>query len=237
MSDQGAPSTPPALPTLPTDDCCVPDPRIATHFDQRVRDQSADGALPEMVAVSHELLGLLADVSERRPTVLELGSGSGALSVALLERGAAAADGIDLSPQSVATARRRAEAAGVAERATFAVGDAAQAQVARHDWVVIDRVFCCYAHVDALLANAIGAAGQRIAFSLPESRGWRGLVTRFFVLFENATDRFRPRPCPNFIHDIRMIQSRLAAAGFKREREASVGMWHLAVWDRPAAST
>ena len=217
-------------------DCCLPDARIATHFDQRVRDQLADGALPAMVAVSRELLDLLADVGERRPTVLELGSGSGGLSVALLERGAAAADGIDLSPESVATARRRAEAAGVADRATFTVGDAAQVPLTGHDWVVIDRVICCYAHVGPLLANAIGAATERIAFSLPESSGWRGLVTRFFVTLENATDRFRPRPCPNFIHDVRKIEARLTAAGFMLVRDARTSMWYLAVWDRPPAA-
>ena len=41
------------------------------------------------------------------------------MSVTLLENGAAHADGIDLSPMSVATAQRRADAAGVGDRATF----------------------------------------------------------------------------------------------------------------------
>lgn len=213
-------------------DCCVPDARIASHFDAHVGEQSADGSLPEMVPVSRALLALLSDVDERRPSVLELGSGSGAMSVALLERGASAADGIDLSPVSVATARRRAEAAGVTERATFSVGDGAQASLVRHDWVVIDRVICCYAHVGPLLDNAIGAAGERIAFSLPESRGWRGLITRFFSGLDNRLlDRFRRRPCTSFIHDIRKIEARLARAGFRRVRDARVTVWYLAVWD------
>src|SRR3990172_9806618 len=90
-----------AADTPVADDCCHADPRIARHFDKRMRDAAAAGDLPEMVALSRRLLELLADVGELRPSVLELGAGSGALTVALLERGAAPANFIQLSPQSV----------------------------------------------------------------------------------------------------------------------------------------
>ena len=215
-------------------DCCTADPRIARHFDKSVRAKAAKGALPEMVALSRRLLELLADVGELRPSVLELGSGSGALTVALLERGAAAANGIDLSPQSVATAQRRAAAAGVADRATFSIGDGAQVPLTAHDWVVLDRVICCYRDMDRLLANAIGAASQRLAFSVPPSSGWLGLLARAIVTCENATMRFRGRQCPGYVHDVRAIERRLAAAGFTRLRHARVNLWYAAVWERPA---
>ena len=38
--------------TLAGDDCCAVDPRIARHFDKRMRDAAAAGDLPEMVALS-----------------------------------------------------------------------------------------------------------------------------------------------------------------------------------------
>jgi magnesium-protoporphyrin O-methyltransferase len=221
----------------PPADCCTVevDPRIARHFDKAMRDRAATGALTEMVPVSRRVLELLADVSELHPTVLELGAGSGALSVALLERGAAAADGIDLSPESVATAQRRAATAGVAERAKFQLGDGAQVALAAHDWVILDRVICCYAHVDRLLANAIGACGRRFIFSVPPSSGWRGLIARAIVTLENVFNRFRGRPCPGYVHDVRKIEARLSAAGFSRSRHARVSLWYAAVWERPAA--
>jgi magnesium-protoporphyrin O-methyltransferase len=220
-----------------TDCCRPPDPRIARHFDRRMREAAAAGAMPEMVDVSRGLLGLLDDVAHERPTLLELGSGSGALTVALLERGAARADGVDLSAESVATARRRADGAGVGSRASFRVGDGAQVALEPHDWVVLDRVICCYAHVDRLLANSIGAAAQRYAFSVPHVRGWRGLLNRLQFGAENATNRLRGRPCPGYLHDIGMIERHLGAAGFRRLRHRTVGRWYAAVFERPATDS
>lgn len=218
-----------------TEHCCAVDPRIARHFDTRMRELAVAGELPEMVEVSVRLLELLADVGELRPTVLELGCGSGALTVALLEQGAVAATGIDLSPESVATARRRAEEARVADRASFEVGDGAAARLAPHDWVILDRVICCYAHVDQLFGSALAAARTRIAFTVPESRGWRGLVSRLIILAENITRPLRAVSCPGYVHDVTRLEARLAAAGFANLHSGRVGRWHVAVWDRPAA--
>jgi len=214
-------------------DCCQPvDPRIARHFDADMRRHESAGRFPPMAVASRALLELLGDVSQRRPSLLELGAGSGALTVALLEKGATRADAVDLSPQSVATAERRAREAGVADRATFTVGDAAQAVLEPHDWVVLDRVICCYSDVEALLGNAIGAARQRIAFSVPHVHGWRGLVNRLIVTVENATNRLRGRPCPGYLHAIRLIDERLAEAGFRRLRQTTAGLWYVAVYER-----
>src|SRR5262245_61925959 len=118
------PPDPGAAPASHAADCCrTPDPRIASHFDQRVTNATADDTFPEMVEVSRGLLYMLCDAADKQPTLLEFGCGSGAMSVTLLESGAAHADGIDLSPVSIATAQKRAAAAGVGDRATFTVAD------------------------------------------------------------------------------------------------------------------
>lgn len=189
-----------------------------------------------MADVSRGLLELLADAAQVRPTLLELGAGSGGLTVALLQLGATRADGVDLSPESVATARRRADEAGVGSRARFEVGDGAHARLEQHDWVILDRVICCYAHVDRLLVNSIAAAGGRYAFSVPHVRGWRGLVNRLIIGAENATNRLRGRPCPGYLHDIGAIERRLTDAGFRRLRWRTVGLWYAAVFERSPAS-
>lgn len=201
-----------------------------------MRAATEAGDFPKMVDVTGGLLDMLGDDAEsNRPTLLELGCGSGALTVALLERGAARADGVDLSSESVATARRRADGAGVGERAQFQVGDGSEVAVEPHDWVVLDRVICCYGRLDRLLANSIGAAGRRYAFSVPRDRGWQGLANRLIVTVENATNRFRGRPCPGYVHPIRKIERRLTAAGFARLRDRRIGLWYAAVWERASS--
>jgi SAM-dependent methyltransferase len=223
---------------LDSRECCASgvDPRIARYFDRKMHDQLARGELPALHGVSRRLLGELADGGEIGRSVLELGCGSGALSVALLQRGAGRADGIDLSRASVELARRRAAEAGVGESASFEVGDGASVELEAHDWVVLDRVICCYRDVDRLLGNSVGAARLRYAFSVPESRGLRGIVNRAFAWLENTTNLLRGRPCPGYVHRIARIERALVQAGFRALRRRTVGLWHVAVFERPAGS-
>lgn len=221
----------------PDPDCCPSaDPRIARQFDARYDGWTEDEGFPELVDVSGAILDLVRDTPLRRPSVLELGCGTAALGVALLEMGAASLTGIDLSPASIDLARRRADAAGFAEAATFEVGNAVATAVDPHDWVILDRVVCCYGDVATLVERAISLAGERIAISVPESRGWRGLVNRPLWLAEFAWDRWQGG-CRGYVHDLRQIERRLAAAGFRPVRSDRIGLWHIGIYDRPNVST
>jgi magnesium-protoporphyrin O-methyltransferase len=210
-------------------DCCSnePESRIARHFDRR--DYSNGPTLHE---TSARLLEQLGDVGEVRPSVLELGSGAGALAVALVEDGAQRATGLDLSPVSVDTARRHAADLGVAERATFETGDASVAKLEPHDWVVMDRVICCFGDMDRLLANALPAVRDRLALSVPESRGLRGLANHVLWRMEDLVDTLRGDRCPGYVHDIRRMHRLLADAGLRLRSERPTGFWYTAVFER-----
>lgn len=70
-------------------------------------------------------------------TVLDLGTGTGCLLLAVLsERPNATGVGIDISPRAAAVARRNAERLGLAGRAHFAVGDWGGAIAGRFDLVL-----------------------------------------------------------------------------------------------------
>lgn len=213
--------------------CCPPsvDPRIARRFDQTAGEWTDGDGFPEMVDVSAQLLDLLRDAPLRRPSVLEMGSGTGGLSVALLEMGARRVTGLDLSRASIELARRRSVHAGLADRVTFEVGNAAHADVQPHDWVVLDRVMCCFADVDLLVGRAVDLAGERIGITLPESRGWRGLVNRPLWAAENVWDLLSGG-CRGYVHDLRRIERRLAAGGFRAGPSGRVGLWHIGTYDR-----
>ena len=214
------------------EDCCAADARIARSFDKLSRRRMAKGTLPEIQSVSKRILALLGDVADVRPSVLELGSGSGALAVTLAAAGATSVEGIDLSPASVEIARRRAEEAGVEDRVSFEVGDGSRASVDTHDWVVLDRVMCCFPDYDALLDVALPAAGRRIAFAVPNSRGWRGYVANAMVKVANVYERVT-KGCLGYVHPLDRIERRLSDAGF-RLKDRSAGFWYVAVWERVA---
>jgi magnesium-protoporphyrin O-methyltransferase len=229
-------TSPQSSPDAPVDAtapaCCrAADPRIARRFDAIAGDWAEADEFPEIVDVSAALLDLIRDAATRRPTVLELGSGTGGLSVALLEMGAASVTGIDLSAASVELAARRADAAGFGARATFRTENAADADSPPHDWVVMDRVICCFGDPDRLVARAAEAARERIGLTAPESRGWRGLVNRPLWAAENLWDLVRGG-CRGYVHDLRRIERLLAEAGFVPARTKRVGLWHVGVYER-----
>src|SRR3954467_4236580 len=129
------PTDPPAATDSHAADCCTPSTpdsrKIASHFDNRITELTSESEtdFPEMVDVSRMLLELLDDAQAVSPSLLELGCGSGALTVALLKRGARRARGLDLSPGMLAVAVKRAQQADVADRVAFTLADAATATV------------------------------------------------------------------------------------------------------------
>lgn len=164
--------------------------------------------------------------------MLELGCGPGELLVALLQAGAARATGIDLAAEAIGEARASAEASGVGDRATFAVGDGARLPLEVHDWVVLDKVLCCYPDVAGLLRNSISAARQVYAFAVPVSYGWRGAVAKAALGLEAVVLRLLGRPCPAYVHDVAMIERQLGAVGFEPAARTVHSYWHIAVFAR-----
>lgn len=224
----------------PTTDCCCPteaDPRIARYFDRRNQRRRTGAERYEMGNVTRRLLDALLELGPAGRSVLEGGCGPGALLISLLDAGAGAGTGIDLSPEAIEYARERAAAAGVGSRAEFIVGDAALTEAEAHDWVVLDKVICCYPHMDALLERMTAEAKSVFAFAVPVSWGWRGAASKTFLGFEAVVLRLFRRPCPAYVHDIRRIEARLRSAGFGSLRSENLGLWHIGVYERGATIT
>ena len=210
---------------------------ISRYFDREIASCCAAGTDPgaELSPVSRILFERLTDVGVRNRSVLELGTGGGALSLALLDAGAAQVTGFDVSAASVRLATERASAAGVSERAPFRTGDAAEVTLPLADVVVLDKVFCCYPDVEALRTRSIAAARSIFAMALPASTGLRGMLARVTIAAENLWRRITGDPFRAFVHDVPAIERELHVSGFER---VAVGrrraVWFVVVFARPA---
>lgn len=233
MKDRGIKAADPG-PDLDEPCACPTAPRIARHFDTKVAARLAKGQDPGLVAVSRRLRGALLDLDPAGRTVLELGCGRGGLLLELVQAGAVKANGVDLSAASIDVARTRFERARLSDRAHLSVGDAAYVPLEPHDWVILDRVMCCYPDVERLLANTLPAATRLYAFTVPTSRGWGGVIARLGEGVENVWNRMRGRPCPGYVHDLDLIEGRLASAGLRLRHRDRQGLWHIAVYERAA---
>ncbi len=205
---------------------------IRAHFDDKAAHAGSGPA--SLHTTTRALLDLLGDPRGQR--VLDLGCGRGGFLASVLRGGASAATGIDVSPASLDAARRQLADAGVADRATLREGDGAAVDLDAHDWVVLDRVICCYPDADTLVAHSAAAALGRYAFSVPASRGWRGRLARVSWAAENVYDRFRTHRCRGFVHDLDRVEGTLARLGFERRAQTYRGLWYIALFERTAAA-
>ena len=206
---------------------------IATFFDREAEPCCRTGDFGDGVAgVSSILLQRLEEAGIAGGTILDLGCGMGGFALEALRRGASRATGIDVSAASIEVARRRAVAAGLAQRATFRVGDAAAGDVEPHEVVVLDKSICCYPDAEGFVRASVPAARSVYAFSVPESRGPRGLLSRVTLFLENAWRALRGDPFRVFVHDVRRIDGLVRQAGFRRLAEARHWMWRVAVYGR-----
>jgi SAM-dependent methyltransferase len=193
---------------------------------------------PTAAKVTRSMLDALESAGLRERSVLDLGCGIGDLAIETVRHGATSARGYDLSPKAIEEARRLAAERGVGDRTAFEVGDAAELDLPSADVVVLNRVFCCYPDVNALLERSLASAGSVYGFTVPRSTGVVGLFGRVQTAMANLWFRLRRKKYAGFrtyIHDVDKIDARVRAAGFSPiRREHRRIVWDLAVYARPA---
>ena len=208
-------------------DCCFDE--WATRAARRARAHEMSAKITVALVAALENQGL----SGR--TLLDVGCGSGDLALAAIARGADRATGYDLGVGAVRAARALAEERGLTDKTTFEVGDGATLSLPRADVVSLNRVLCCYPHIDALLSNTLEAAGSIFGFTAPRDRGVIGLGNRISLWVGNGWYRLRAKKFGGFrafVHDLSEVDRSIRAAGFEPVHREHRGFWDLAVYAR-----
>ena len=163
-------------------------------------------------------------------TVLDIGSGVGALTFTLLERGSSSAIAVDASAAYVSAARDEASQRGRADAVRFVHADfvAAASELPSASIVTLDRVVCCYPSCTQLLEAAVAHTERCLALSYPRE-AW---YVRAAMGLENGQRRLLRNPFRTFVHPRAMIGSIISRAGFRLASRRESWVWSADVYVR-----
>jgi len=163
-------------------------------------------------------------------TVLDIGSGVGGLSFALLERGASSVVAVDASAAYVSAARDEASRRGRADAVRFIHADfvVAASELPSASIVTLDRVVCCYPSCTELLDAAVAHTQRCLALSYPREV-WH---VRAAMGLENGQRRLGRNPFRTFVHPTAMIEGIITRAGFKLSSRRESWVWSADVYVR-----
>lgn len=211
-------------------ECCYSG-EYAEFFSERAARRTARAYLRRGLRGSaRDLADAVAAASVADATILEVGGGVGGIHVDLLERGAARATNVELSPSWEQPAAHVLARKGLEDRVDRRVGDfvTQAAALPRADVVVLHRVLCCYPDWPALLGAAMGRSRRLVAFTVPADR-W---VTRASVAAGNVLLRARGRRFQAFVHPPGPMLGALSGAGFHVRFDRSGLVWRTIAAER-----
>jgi magnesium-protoporphyrin O-methyltransferase len=211
-------------------DCC--DPAVydeqfdARRADDRLREYRRNG--PN--GWTSRLVSGLAAGGVDGLTVLDIGAGVGAVHHALLEAGAASAVDVDASGPYLDASRTEAERRGLAERVTYVKGDAVARAVdlAEADLVALDRVVCCYPHMEALVRVAADRTRRRLGMVLPRDDAW----IRAGVDVSNRWSALRGNPFRVHVHRTADVLAVAVAGGLVPVASHLGRFWQTMILER-----
>lgn len=176
------------------------------------------------------LLRLIRESQVQADTLLDVGAGVGVLDHELLRHGVCAAVHVEASRAYVAAARDEAKRRGHVERVRFLHGDflTLAPTIGLADLVTLDRVICCYPHLEALVLTSAARARRYWAASFPRDWWHVRLHTRWQNrLRARAGNAFR-----TFVHPVALIYELLGRAGLRPVRVCRRPVWETVLCAR-----
>ncbi len=163
-------------------------------------------------------------------SVLDIGCGVGQIHLTLLKKGAAHSVGIDLSDAMLEQAKGFAERSGLVDRTHYVMGDFARLSdsLAESDITVLDKVVCCYEHLDDLIIKSSGKTRDILALTHPKEN----LVTKVLFKGHIAIARLLRWDFHPFWHNWDTMKSQICSQGFTLRYERATLSWHALIFQR-----
>jgi SAM-dependent methyltransferase len=172
----------------------------------------------------------LVEAAAVNGTLLDIGSGFGPLTFALLNRGMAHATAVDASSAYIEAGQQEAERSGRTNEVRFVHADfvSLASELPTATVVTLDRVVCCYPSHEPLLDAALRHAEHCLALSYPRDEWY----VRLAIRLENARRRVTGNSFRTFVHPAAGIERIIRAAGFALNSRRETWMWSTDVYTR-----
>lgn len=163
-------------------------------------------------------------------TLLDVGGGIGAIQHELFPRGLAGATHVDASTAYLNRSREEAERNGYADRVTWIFGDFVEKapNLPGADLVTLDRVICCYPHLEALLESSLARSRRVLGLVYPRDR-WG---TRVALALGNLWFRLRRSAFRVYLHPPDRVRALVHEAGFRPAITARTFLWRVETYVR-----
>ena len=201
------------------------------HFDERRARRDLENYRRHGPGPTTRLLrDLLADAKAINGSLLDIGSGIGALTFELLDRGVDRAIAVDASGAFLAAAAQEAarrDRGRVVEFLQADFVDVASGTPAA-TIVTLDRVICCYPDMPALVAAAADKAQRVFGAVYPPNTWWMRITVRCLNWFLGLRQsNFRV-----FVHPTDAIEAVLREHGLVRATHKRTLVWEIATFTR-----
>jgi magnesium-protoporphyrin O-methyltransferase len=198
--------------------------------EKRATDDLAQYRAKGPGSTTRLLLAGLAKAGPQRGPLLDIGSGVGALTFALLDQGMTSAVGVDLSAAYVAAAAQEAARRGRSYSTRFVQADFLDVvgELSTADVVTLDRVVCCYPDCERLLDESLRRADRYVGISYPRDVWY----VRTWVGIQNIGRQLRGNPFRTFVHSPSVMENVIRRAGFSLLSRGCTRTWCADVYGR-----
>jgi hypothetical protein len=214
-------------------DCCTPKGYRLLFSEKRARANAKRYRRRGPDAISRRLVDLLRQRSLQGRTLLEVGGGVGAIQIELLKAGLARAVSVELTPTYDDAASGLLREAGLEDRVDRRVLDFAEAgpEVAAAEFVVMNRVVCCYPDMPRLVGAAADRTREVLVLSFPRESWW----TRLGLALGNLALRAGRRQFHAFLHPPARILATAEEHGLRTTLNQRGLIWQVAALERAAS--
>jgi len=204
-----------------------------THFGLQFNENYFENYLREyrlkgLPAQSKLIFDYLVCHGIKDHSILEVGSGAGALHMNLVNSGAQRSIGVDASEWASKAAERLKKEIDPSLNSKTIVSEFSKTQqdYGNFSLVIMDRSICCYPDLSGLLRSAIYHSSDLIALSMPRKLVWIRIGATLINIVQSVLrKKFRI-----YVHSQDQVDKMLSDNSFKRIYSDQTRIWQIAVY-------